>query len=275
MSPNADFHGPELPMSTSRFALPVAAILLGFAVTVAPATAETATIIDSFTDPFPPNPMLPATGAPVLFLGSLCDGAACPPATLVQNPNGYDCAEQLSTPGTLGGIRYLCIATSYAMEAGDFGQVTVDPGAGGRLVLGPRGKARLELDPSYGDNQHALNLVLGADGSDRIEIEILSAPVGPDAGSVAVEFGSFNGSGFIDDLAIQEVPISGPGVLSVPYSAVFGLGDFDDDVDYLQFRFIIGGDPATDFVVGEIRTAGTPTPAASATWGRIKSTYRR
>ena len=60
--------------------------LVLFAVAAATASPATATIIDSFTAPLPANPTLPATGAKVLFVGSLCDGAACPPGTIVTNP---------------------------------------------------------------------------------------------------------------------------------------------------------------------------------------------
>src|SRR5688572_23228759 len=40
-----------------------------------------AIVIDSFTDALPPNPLLTASGRPVLFIGQACDGAACPPAS--------------------------------------------------------------------------------------------------------------------------------------------------------------------------------------------------
>jgi hypothetical protein len=70
--------------------------------------------------------------------------------------------------------------------------------------------------------------------------------------------------------------VSGPGVLVIPYSELTGLEAFDDDVDDFEFHFNFN--PALhpgELGVGEIRTASTPTAAATASWGRIKNAYRR
>jgi hypothetical protein len=242
--------------------------------TVAPLGA--ATVIDSFTAPFPANPRLPVSGQAILFLGSTCDGAACPPGAMVTNPDFYDCVDQPALAGVMGGYRSQCLATHFAADPPhDQAVARIDPSAGGRVVVGSRGTTRIELDLLYGDNAHPLNLTLGADGSDRIEIEILGAPAGIEDVTGHVELGSHDANGFIDNFSIAEFTASGAGVVSVPYSAFDNLPQFVTDVDYIQLNVEIGGDPAIDFVLGELRTAGTPTPAAAATWGRIKNAYRR
>src|SRR5688572_23079932 len=82
-----------------RALIPVILALAGIS------TAATATVIDSFTDPLPSNPLLPVSGQAILFLGPVCDGASCPPASSVSNVNGYDYVEQSGLPGIPAGSR--------------------------------------------------------------------------------------------------------------------------------------------------------------------------
>ena len=52
----------------------VAAVLVG-----AFAPAAQAVTIDAYTDLFPQNPDITAPGYNLIFVGSMCDGGACPP----------------------------------------------------------------------------------------------------------------------------------------------------------------------------------------------------
>lgn len=254
-------------------------IVLG-AIAASP-VAVGAVVIDSFTDPFPSNAFLPASGAQVLFLGSLCDGAACPPGTIVTNPQEYyDRAKQLGLPGILGPIRQTGFSTWFEPNPGAAGVVEVVPADGGRLSLETPGGPILSMLLKYGgreiagDVEYPLNLDLEAEGSDRLEIEILAAPVSPyNPTRLFVQLGKNEGR--LDALwANFVVQIDAPGLLVIPYAELEGrFEDFDDDVDYMRFEFIVS--PSGELVVGEIRTASTPTSAEASSWGRIKSAYRR
>jgi hypothetical protein len=247
--------------------------LVLLAVAVATASPATATILDSFTDPFPMNPQLPVSGARVLFLGSRCDGAACPPGTIVTNPEPADRTEQSGLPGVLAPFRKVDFGTYFEPNPGSAGTLSIDPDGGGRLALESPGGPGLTVQLRYGDYEHPMNLDLRADGSDRLEIDIPALSV-PSIGGLQVVVILLRDTG--GEHAGRAYMVSGPGTLVVPYSDLTGLEDFDHDVDYFEFHFNFNHALSPgELVVGEIRTASEPSAAEASSWGRIKNAYRR
>jgi hypothetical protein len=248
---------------------------------VATASPAAALVIDSFTDPFPAHSSLPATGARVLFVGPLCDGAACPPGTIVTNPDEFsDRTKQFDLPGILGPIRQTSFGTWFEPNPGGSGVLAIDPASGGRLSLASPGGPILGLQLKYGghendgDGEHPLNLDLEAEGSDRLEIEILAVPATPyNPLRLFVQLGKNEGR--LDALwANHEAQIDAPGLLVIPFAELEGrFEEFKDDVDYIRFEFVMS--PSGELVVGEFRFASATTATEPSSWGRIKSAYRR
>ena len=244
-------------------------VLLAAVATASPATA---TIIDAFTDPLPAHPSLPVSGANVLFLGSLCDGAACPPATVVTNPSTYDVTQQSGLPGIVSPFRKATFGTYFEPNPGSAGTLSIDPAGGGSLALASPGGPMLTVQLVYGDWENPMHLDLDADGSDRLEIDIPALTLGQ-FGQLQVLVRLQQGTGIATKHAGKDYMVTGPGTLVVPYADLDGLEEFIDDVESIQIHFNIS--TPNELVVWEIRTDSTPTPAAPTSWGQIKSAYRR
>jgi len=260
-------------LAANRSALRLLALL---AIAVATASPATASIIDSFTDPLPMHPSLPVTGARVLFLGSRCDGAECPPGTIVTNEFADIADPQSGLPGVLAPIRRLFLATYFEPNPGGSGVLTIDPTSGGRLSLTTPGGPALAVGLKYGDDEHPMNLDLRADGSDRLEIEILAAS--NTAPFYGLQVSLLLGQGMEGTpgapWASHAAQVYGPGLLVIPYAALSGrFAEFDHDVDFLKLD--VHGIRPGELVLGEIRTAAGPTAAEASSWGRIKNAYRR
>jgi hypothetical protein len=250
--------------------------LVLFAIAVATAAPATASIIDSFTDPLPMNPSLPATGARILFVGSRCDGAECPPGTIVTNEYSDIAEPQSGLPGVLAPIRHLFLATYFEPNPGGSGVLTIDPLSGGRLSVTTPGGPGLAVGLKYGDDEHHMNLDLRAGGSDRLEIEIPATT--NTAPFYGLQVNLILGQGMEGTTgapwASYATQVFGPGLLVIPYAALTGrFEEFDHDVDFLKLDF--HGIQPGELVLGEIRTAAGPTVAEASSWGRIKSAYRR
>lgn len=232
-----------------------------------------ATVIDSFTDALPPNPLLTASSRPILFLGQICDGVACPPGNVVAGPEFSDRVEQAGLPGIVGPVRSVVFGTYFEPNPGASGVLTVDPTGGGSLVRRGTSNPGLTAILGYGNESQPLNFDLRADGSDRFEIEILAAPSSQwGIGQVLVQLYPEKCCRIGAPSAGQAVIIYGPGLLVIPFADLGDrLDEFEHDVAFMTFE-ISGGD---EVVVGEIRTATAPTPASASSWGRIKSAYRR
>jgi hypothetical protein len=233
-----------------------------------------AIVIDSFTDALPPNPLLVASSRPILFLGQTCDGDACPPGTVVTGPEFSDRVEQAGLPGIVGPVRSVVFATYFEPNPGASGDLVVDPAGGGSLVMRGTTNPSLAAALTYGNETQFMNFDLRADGSDRFEIDILAASSSPwGVGQVIVQLQPENCCRIGSPSAGQAAVIYGPGLLVIPFADLGDrLDEFEHDVAFMSFQFVGGGG---ELVVGEIRTASTPTPARASSWGRIKGTYRR
>ncbi len=229
-----------------------------------------AVVIDSFTDPLPENPLLPASAARVLFLGPRCDGAACPPATVVQGPEFYTRVDQFGLGGILGPVRATAFATYFEPNPGASGFLTIE---GGALAGSGTDNPTLAVGLEYGDLSSPLHFDLRSDGSDRFEIEILAAPTSPfGVGQVLVSLRPENYGQLGAPSAGGTAVVYGPGLVVLPFASLGSrLAEFEHDVAVLAFQ--VSG--IAGITIGEIRTATTPTPAAASSWGRVKAAYRR
>lgn len=248
--------------------------LLLLAIGSGPAAAAPATIIDSFTDALPAHPQLPGSGKNVLFLGSLCDGAACPPSTVVTNSQGYfDNAQQSGLPGIVGPLRWTGVGTYFEPNPAANGVLTIDPAAGGRLSLVTPSGPLLQVTLRYGSLEQPLHLDLTADGSDRLEIDVLSAYTTQfDLLSASVILTQGFGAGY--PWANFGASMAGPETLVIPYEDMGGrLEDFADDVHQIEVNFVVRPHEGSEFALGEIRTASTTTATTPSTWGKIKDAY--
>jgi hypothetical protein len=242
-----------------------------------------AVVIDSFTDALPPNPLLTASGRPVLFIGRACDGAECPPASFVQHTDFHNGARQDGLAGVFGGRRTTRVGS--LLEGWPGSQyvyedclLRVEPSGEGRLALAPYAD-HAYMNVVWGEaSTGGLNLDLAADGGDRFEI-VLSAPR-PPVGELYF-LGGLDASGGAQHSATALFQMSSrAGTLSLPYAQIFGLSAFLGDVD--QIILMIYGQVPTivpvndgEIVIHEVRTNGGAVPATAESWGRLKATYRR
>jgi len=252
--------------------LGVPTLLTLCALVILPAAGH-ALVLDSFTDALPPHPLLPVTGAPVLFLGTRCDGAACPPATMVTGAASRDTVKQAGLKGVFSEVRHVTLRTFF-LGSGGVGLLAIEPADGGRLELEAAEPPALALALDYGSRQTPLNLDLRADGSDRLELDILAAP---QTRPLIVGIRFFWNEGLTDmRIAARSYQVSVAGTLVAPFTDFAGLEDFAHDVESMDITFFgFGTNPGPEFALGEIRTVAAPVPAKAATWGRVKNTYRR
>ncbi len=253
------------------------------ALAISPAPGE-AIVIDSFTDALPPNPLLPVSGRPVVFIGQTCDGDACPPASYVEHPDFGNAAQQEGLAGVFGGRRRVGVGSLLENWGGaPYGSedclVRVDPADGGRLVAFPHADhSYLIASWGYDGMDSGLNLDLVADGGDRFQI-VYSAPKPPIGELYLV--GGLHANGTADYSATKPFQTTTrDGVLSIPYDQIGALSAFLHDVDAISI-IIFGQGPTPvpvndgEIEIHEVRTNGGTVPATSGSWGRVKATYRR
>jgi hypothetical protein len=250
--------------STRLFLAPFVA-LLGLCVLPSPGMAI---VIDSFTDALPPNPLLTASGRPILYLGSACDGASCPPAESVRRLPGYDAAEQVGLPGVYASWRRTHLGSwleeNRKSYEGEGATLRIDPALGGSLILACEDK-RIYVFLEWGDPGYPLDVNCVAEGIDRVEIEILSAPAATITGTLRAL--SYDANHDVDASREWIFTMNGPGIVTVPLA-------LDDDVDNVSIFFNPQEGGATDVVIGEVRLGSTTVPAETSSWGRLKAAYR-
>jgi len=250
------------PLSSTRsrtLALLAALAMLGIR-----AGASLAITIDPLTTPFPPNPSLPVTQAPVLFVGDYCDGAACPPGTVVSH--GTDLAVQSGVPGVLGGTRRAELHPEFT------GMVeSIDPVAH-RVVFTPPFDGECFGQLRYG-TVTPLHANLLADGSSAFLLDVsVSSP------SYAMRFVSFcvqvtsHWYEPNEASAVWCMNIASPGTLRFDFASFPGI-DFSQ-IDEISLAFYDELLPDIQFSAGPFGTDGGPTPARTTSWGRLKTIYR-
>jgi hypothetical protein len=226
-----------------------------------------AVILDTFLQPLPPHPDLPVSQRTILWMGSRCDGNACPPQLIV-NHSGVDEADQSGLAGVLGGNRKTTLTevsgNCNVNIIGSIGALTFNHDAGAT-------KGILDLD--YGETVNLdADLTVGA--STGIEIQIAgdgddSVPVRPILCTITVTTG--RGTPAETTVAAGQTLIA-DGIYLFPF-ATFAGADFAD-VDRVRVRFDTSQQfGAIDFAVYPIRTDETPVPVRAMTWGGLKARH--
>lgn len=246
--------------TTTRLLTLLAALLTGCMGAI-PGFAAT---IDPLTTAFPPNPVLPLTQPRLLFVGTYCDGAACPPAANVTQT--LDSALQTGLPGVLGGARLANLELTY-----DGVVAQLDAGAR-RLSFTPPFDGEGLLQLRYG-TAGKLHTNLTADGSTGfvLDIESSASPAILRFVSCVVQVTSHWGEPG-EASAIWSAAVVSPGLMRLAFSNFAGI-DFTQ-VDELTFGFQETLAPGIPFTIGPITTDGGATPVRASSWGQIKRLYR-
>jgi hypothetical protein len=249
------------------------------------ASSASALTLDAFTEPFPPNPCLPNSDGPVIFIGPYCDGLSCPPdpwATCIQ-----DQALQTGLPGVHGGRREVRV-----IEWAGSGTLTarVDPGSGS-LVARFDVTAEAGVNLAYGtpyvwtQDPDALNLDLVALGASGFEfpVEGTFSPGQPLFVAITLLADAPGLPPRPSATATRVVADPGPVLVALEEFVAqpgFTMSDVDDieiwlsnctdfdqgctDAEYAPF----------DVRLGPVSIATGPTPTAATSWGRVKASYR-
>jgi hypothetical protein len=253
--------------------------------TLALPSAASAFTLDAFTDALPPNACLPASGQTVVFSGTYCDGAACPPGSWV-TCSGHD-AVQLGLPGVHAGTRREVETWGFPKEGWAsawidaatqrFHGVCATPDEVGAVLshgtpyVSTPEPGALDLDlPALG----VTSLRFVVDGNMTPEQPLLVATElltdGPDSPRPS---------------AYNLQVLTQPGIVDIPLAAfTFRMGNNLDDVDDIQILFSNctnyddGCRDAVftplDFSIGPIEFVTAPVPATASSWGRVKGAYR-
>jgi hypothetical protein len=236
-------------------------LVAGLVFAIVPAVQ--AVTIDAFTDPFPPNPDLPVGGYELIFVGSMCDGGACPPGTMVSHLVN-DVAYQTGLAGVLAGERYAEIA----YVAGTANGVVFN----GFLSHNHNAGAKSILELKYGTTVD-LNANLTLFEGTRLEINVVDGDMyaGPRPVPCTITVTSGRGTP-AQATASKTLSLINAGVYAYPFTSFPGV-DFTD-VDMITVRFDSSAYTSVDYAIGPFRTDGETVPVESATWGRIKSMWR-
>lgn len=248
--------------------------LLALALLATPAGAAPLTL-DHFTDAFPPNPCLPLSGAPVIFTGAWCDGAACPPDPWAACEQEF--ALQTGLPGVLGGAQRM-VQLEWLDPTDASAVVRTDLG---RLEARTSGPAWSGLQLQYGDFGAGLDLDLVTAGASELRIPITGGVSASQPLEVEVSLATLCEYYYANSVVLDRT-VTGPGVLVIPLAAFPPYGCFSfANVDWVRVRFTDcpGSDcpgpvPAREFAIGPITFESGSTAARRVSWGRLKTAYR-
>lgn len=244
----------------ARFAVAVVAVLS----LAAGARAVAALTIDPMTTAFPPNVHLPATQPSLLFVGAMCDGAACPPGSVVTQI--LDDVSQAGLPGVIGGSRRADLQLMLAQV-----QSRLDPVAR-TLSFEPGSDGQGSLRLRYG-TAGLLRADFTADGSTGIEFDLRGDMSPPGARTVATSLLIASHVGEPGETSvIRSWTTHNPGTVRFAFADYPGIDFRQVDVLVFQFHEIL--DHGLAFTIGPIATYSEATPARRSTWGRLKALYR-
>ena len=239
-------------------------------------TAGLAITLDAVSDPFPPNPCLPNSGARVVFVGSFCDGVTCPPdppATCEQ-----DFAIQTGLPGVYAGSYR---EASVAWESGpiDVSARLRDDLHAIEVTSGGGHSHRVHLQ--YGDFSANMNLDLTTLGVTEVVMEF-GGDVSPSLPlRCSVQMYTLAGPSYYAGCDLT-LPVTQSGPLAFPldqFQAILGFSFADVDMIQIDVGECPGQfceAPATvrAYTIGPIRGEAGVVANRATTWGRLKSVYR-
>jgi hypothetical protein len=224
-------------------------------------TTPKAVTIDAFTDLLPSNPGLPVSGRPIIFVGTMCDGGACPPGSFVSHLVS-DAAYETGLAGVLGGVRLALI--TYVVGTADaliYNGLSFNHDTGASAILELR----------YGPIAD-LNADLTLYGGTRFDINLVSGDMyaGPRPVPCTVTVTSGRGTPRVCTASVTRNLID-DGVYAYSFASFTGV-DFTD-VDAISVVFDASRVTAVDFALGAFKTDGGTVPTRSSTWGAIKSLW--
>jgi len=261
-------------------ALPVLGIaMLGWVGTAQPVAAASIAI-DALTDAFPPNPCLPASSQQVIFTGSFCDGASCPPGTVVSGCGGSGFSEQIGLAGVLGGVARAADLRIYGNDV----SARIVPSSQQIDVSLPPGNGVDGLSVNYSSDGADWALDLYGMGVSAIRVPVSGVITPSHPLIVRVVMSDFGDDVLLGGYAEFDAHATAAGDVVIPLSA-FTVGyDFDfRSVDAISFSVsecgsssCIGADlPARQFSIGPFTMdTGGATASRSPSWGRLKVRYR-
>jgi hypothetical protein len=221
--------------------------------------------IDDFSNQYPPNPDLPASGRPIIFVGTTCDGSSCPPGAMISHLVS-DHANQTALSGVLGGDREATIW--YVAGTANSGIY----GPGNVLTFNHNAGASAILELRYG-GQAGLDADLTVNGGTALVVEVVSGDMyaGPRPVPCTVTVTSGAGTGS-EATASQVLDLVDETSYNYPFSGFTGV-DFTD-VDYITYHFDASAVSAVDFAIGPLTTDVEVVAVENSTWGAIKELYR-
>ncbi len=224
-----------------------------------------AATIDDFSNQYPPNPDLPVSGREIIFVGSTCDGSACPPGSMVSHLTS-DQAIQAGLAGVMGGARE---ATIFYVTGSANSNIY---GPGNMLTFNHNAGASAILELVYGGSG-GLNADLTVGGATALVVDVVSGDMyaGPRPVPCTITVTSGAGTGS-EATASMTLDLVNEDVYTYPFSAFTGV-DFTD-VDYITYNFDASQVQAVDFAIGPLTTDVKEVGVEESTWGTIKSMYR-
>ena len=221
--------------------------------------------IDDFSNPFPPNPDLPASGRPVIFVGYTCDGSACPPGDFVEH-SVDDSAYQTGLSGVVGGERYALI--SYVAGTANSGIWA----EGNSLSMNHNSMASSVLELEYGISID-MNANFTVINATMFHVTVLSGDMYAGPRPVPCTITVTSGRGTPDEAtASKTVSLIDATTYNFMFSEFAGV-DFTD-VDYIKYSFDASSVTSVDFSIGPLTTDGESVDAELNSWGAVKNMYR-
>jgi hypothetical protein len=253
-------------MHTARLRLPFAILLM----VAAPALA-TAIVFDPLSSAIPPNPCLPLSGQPVIYVGSFCDGVACPPAPLA-NPacSGGTTPLQVDLPGVLA------VSRRAEISGGPTANARSSPGTGNIVVT--------TADPAFVATElmyTTANLDLTSLGATALRVS-LGGDITPAKPLWCVAMIEDFESPVPFSYASLEIAATAAGDLVLPLAAFVQSAPFPyTGVNTITLAFrdcpaasCTGTYPGRVYSIGPIGLDTQPTAPTRPTWGRLKTIYR-
>jgi hypothetical protein len=222
--------------------------------------------IDDFSSQYPANPDLPNSGRPIIFVGTTCDGSACPPGLMVSHLVD-DSAYQTGLPGVIGGERNAVI--TYVAGTANSGIY----GAGNVMSHNHNAGASSVLELEYG-----LTTDLNADflsiSATMFIVTVISGDMyaGPRPVPCTITVTSGRGTGD-EETASMTMDLILEDAYMYQFSS-FGSVDFSD-VDYIKYTFDASGYTSVDYSIGPLITDGDDVAVEQNTWGSMKELYRQ
>lgn len=264
---------------------PVDRAALALALLLFPAGAF-ALDLDRFTSALPPNPCLPLSAQPVVFAGTFCDGAACPPDPWATCESAE--VTQVGLAGVLAGTQRHVRLFQLFNDANNL-SVRIDPDAQ-RLHATFDAPTEAGLIVNYGSpylsepDPDALNLDLVSLGVESVCFELAGNFTPAQPLFVVVELLS-DAYTYPRPSGTAQLTVSQAGAAIIPLAAFQPqLGFSPSDVDDIELWFSqctsyetpctgVAYDPV-QFSLGPIVFHQGVVPASRTSWGRLKTIYR-